>query len=235
MTPLLDETVRPGEPWTGVVRDGQRLRIVDTGPRFARPNGLVEKGRHDTCSQSSVSVQRTRATLRRRTCGTDHRLGHDRVERLPRGAAPDAARRWCRPSSATSTRISARSSIAAPGARAIPSVHRHRRRRSTVTHREGIEAHHEITPVEAVARRTPCREVVHGRSGRTRCAAGRSRRRTDRPRLPHRRNRRACRGGRWRVVDDRAQHPAEIRERAPAGTVRKIWFCTFTVSGALYR
>jgi urea carboxylase-associated protein 1 len=29
MTPLLDETVRPGEPWTGVVRTGQRLRIVD--------------------------------------------------------------------------------------------------------------------------------------------------------------------------------------------------------------
>jgi urea carboxylase-associated protein 1 len=29
MTPLLDETVRPGEPWTGVVRAGQRLRIVD--------------------------------------------------------------------------------------------------------------------------------------------------------------------------------------------------------------
>jgi urea carboxylase-associated protein 1 len=29
MTPLLDETVRPGEPWTRVVRTGQRLRIVD--------------------------------------------------------------------------------------------------------------------------------------------------------------------------------------------------------------
>ena len=29
MTPLLDHTVRPGEPWTGVVRAGQRLRIVD--------------------------------------------------------------------------------------------------------------------------------------------------------------------------------------------------------------
>lgn len=29
MTTLVDEIVRPGEPWTGVVRTGQRLRIVD--------------------------------------------------------------------------------------------------------------------------------------------------------------------------------------------------------------
>ena len=29
MTPLLDEIVRPGEPWTGVILAGQRLRIVD--------------------------------------------------------------------------------------------------------------------------------------------------------------------------------------------------------------
>jgi uncharacterized protein len=29
VTPILDQTVRPGEPWTGVVRAGQRLRIVD--------------------------------------------------------------------------------------------------------------------------------------------------------------------------------------------------------------
>ena len=27
--PLLDQIVRPGEPWTGVIRAGQRLRIVD--------------------------------------------------------------------------------------------------------------------------------------------------------------------------------------------------------------
>ena len=30
MNTLLDEVVRPGEPWTGVIRAGQRLRIVDT-------------------------------------------------------------------------------------------------------------------------------------------------------------------------------------------------------------
>ena len=29
MTTLVDEIVRPGEPWTGVARAGQRLRIVD--------------------------------------------------------------------------------------------------------------------------------------------------------------------------------------------------------------
>jgi len=29
VTPLLDEIVRPGEPWTGVILAGQRLRIVD--------------------------------------------------------------------------------------------------------------------------------------------------------------------------------------------------------------
>ena len=29
MNPILDVIVRPGEPWTGVVRAGQRLRIVD--------------------------------------------------------------------------------------------------------------------------------------------------------------------------------------------------------------
>jgi urea carboxylase-associated protein 1 len=29
VTPIVDDIVRPGEPWTGVVRAGQRLRIVD--------------------------------------------------------------------------------------------------------------------------------------------------------------------------------------------------------------
>ncbi|MDQ1480734.1 MAG: uncharacterized protein QOI44_1595 [Actinomycetota bacterium] len=29
MTPIVDDIVRPGEPWTGVVRAGQRIRIVD--------------------------------------------------------------------------------------------------------------------------------------------------------------------------------------------------------------
>jgi urea carboxylase-associated protein 1 len=29
VTPIVDDFVRPGEPWTGVVRAGQKLRIVD--------------------------------------------------------------------------------------------------------------------------------------------------------------------------------------------------------------
>jgi urea carboxylase-associated protein 1 len=29
VTPIVDDIVRPGEPWTGVVRAGQRIRIVD--------------------------------------------------------------------------------------------------------------------------------------------------------------------------------------------------------------